>query len=149
MVELGSRLITAELRKKVGIAAWLWSLLVNLAPAEWNDGSAWVAERSAISDKQLAHALDASPKDIARWRRRLKKCGLLDWHIVPGEGRAYRVIAPRIISESDTVTTTARDALTAAARFTVKMDAPECGQNSKEQPRHAERMDLNGNRFIH
>lgn len=108
----GARLVTAELRRSVGGAVWLFSLLVNLAPAEWitaPEGSVWVAGGKAISDKQLADALDASPKEIARWRSRLRSHGLLGWHIVPGRGRAFWLISPQSFRESNALTATVRE----------------------------------------
>ena len=106
------RVITAKLRKSVGKAVWLWSLFANLAPANWTGeggACAWIQEGRPISDKELADALDASPKEIVRWRLRLRKCGLLGWHIAPGEGRAFWVNAPKEARQSNAQAATCRD----------------------------------------
>jgi hypothetical protein len=78
-----------NLRKKVGPAVWLFSVCVHSAPAEWSgDEPAWIAGGRPITDAQLAAWLGESARTIATWRLRLRKLGLLGWHVAPN-GRAF------------------------------------------------------------
>jgi hypothetical protein len=81
-----------NLRKQVGPAVWLLSACVHSAPAEWTgDESAWIARGNPITDIQLAEWLGESARTIAKWRLRLRKLGLLGWHVAPGNGRVFWV----------------------------------------------------------
>jgi hypothetical protein len=81
-----------NIRKKVGHAIWLLSVCAHRAPAEWSgDESAWIARGNPLTDAQLAEWLGESARTIARQRLRLRKLGLLGWHVVPGKGRAFWV----------------------------------------------------------
>jgi hypothetical protein len=79
-----------NLRKKVGPAVWLFSVCVHGAPAGWSgDEPAWIAGGRPITDAQLAAWLGESARTIATWRLRLRRLGLLGWHIAPGNGRVF------------------------------------------------------------
>jgi hypothetical protein len=81
-----------NLRKHVGPAVWLLGACVHSAPAEWSgDDSAWIARGNPITDIQLAEWLGESARTIAKWRLRLRKLGLLGWHVAPGKGRVFWV----------------------------------------------------------
>jgi hypothetical protein len=81
-----------NIRKKIGPAVWLLSVFAHRAPAEWSgDESAWIAGGNPLTDTQLAEWLGESARTIARQRLRLRKLGLLGWHVVPGKGRAFWV----------------------------------------------------------
>ena len=81
-----------NIRKKVGHAIWLLSVFAHRAPAEWSgDESAWIAGGNPLTDSQLGEWLGESARTIAEWRLRLRKLGLLGWHVVPGKGRAFWV----------------------------------------------------------
>jgi hypothetical protein len=93
---LSMRLATSQtpnnIRKKVGPAVWLLSVCVHRSPAEWTGNeSAWIAAGNPITDAQLAEWPGESARTIAEWGLRLRKLGLLGWHVVPGKGRAFWV----------------------------------------------------------
>ena len=108
-----ARVITEKQRKELGGKAWcLHGYFVSCAPAEWRQspsGSAWAREGRPISDKELADVLDATPKEIARWRLRLKKFGYIGWYVVPGRGRAFWVSSPKEARASNAQAATCRD----------------------------------------
>lgn len=80
-------------RKQIGNAIWLYRLLVQFAPENWTGTPTYVAGGRIISDAELETRLDAKPRTISAWRRKLKAAGLLDWLLKPGEGRVYQIAA--------------------------------------------------------
>lgn len=76
-------------RKQIGNAIWLYRLLVQFAPEDWAGDATYVAGGRIISDAVLGARLNAKPRTISTWRRKLKAAGMLDWLLKPGEGRVY------------------------------------------------------------
>jgi len=82
--------LVASLRKQCGQAAFLLLVLMKCAPLDWNgDAPAYVADGALISDAWLMTQLNASPRRLSAWRKKLRAAGRLDWTLKPGQGRVY------------------------------------------------------------
>lgn len=77
-------------RFQIRSALWLLGLLSFYVPPEWNgEQPVWIAQGNLVTDAELGERLGASPRTIASWRLRLRKAGIIGWHVAPGRGRTF------------------------------------------------------------
>lgn len=78
-VEL-KRPVSVRLREQVGNAIWLLTLIWQYRPRGCDDSTfVTVANEGVITDNELAVALGVRPGTVAKWRRNLRRAGVLTW----------------------------------------------------------------------